>query len=122
MSEQVGLIEWVDGTKTLKTLIEEEARAREAGGLVVSGGVPQVNTLLGSLRTDLQFETDAFQSEWAKALPQTPPPSAGELWLIFRWEGLATVAGFARASQQRAWWDLDGSKSRVRSQNASGFF
>ena len=101
------------GEQELAVYEHLEARARDAGGLLVKGAAPQVNTLLGSLRTDRLFETDAFRQEWSRALPNTPPPAAGELWLIFRWEGLATVAGFPRAPQQRAWWDLDGRAARA---------
>lgn len=65
-------------------------------------------SLLGSLTTDALFETPAFARQWSNALPDTPPPSAGELWLIFKWEGLATIANFASAPQERIWWDLKG--------------
>ena len=40
LGEQVGLIEWVGGTTTLKSLISDEARAREAARGGRSGGVP----------------------------------------------------------------------------------
>ncbi|KAL1512272.1 hypothetical protein AB1Y20_005534 [Prymnesium parvum] len=90
-----------------------QARALELGGPVLGGAPPQVNALLGLLRTDRLFETEAFRKEWTRALPNTPPPDAGELWLIFRWEGLSTIAGFPRAPQTRAWWDLDGRVARA---------
>ena len=40
-----------------------------------------------------------------------PPPSSGNLWLCFAWEGLATVGQFPRIKQEREWWDVDGRKA-----------
>jgi hypothetical protein len=81
---------------------------RDGDGSTKPAAMQQAATLLGHLRTDRSFESATFREEWSRALPSTPPPGAGELWLIFRWEGLSTVAGFARAAQEKAWWDFDG--------------
>ena len=69
----------------------------------------QLGTLLGTMKADSSFSSEAFRRDWANALGEsTLPPSSTGLWLCFRWEGLSTVAGFAKQPQQRAWFDLDG--------------
>ena len=73
---------------------------------------PQVGTLLGELRGgDEIFDAPDFREQWSAALPDVPPPSSGNLWLCFAWEGLATVGQFPRIKQEREWWDVDGRKA-----------
>lgn len=60
------------------------------------------------MTADSSFSTEAFIATWRAALPESPSPSSEGIWLVFAWEGLATVAGFARQPQQRAWFDFDG--------------
>ena len=68
----------------------------------------QLGTLLGTMTADSTFASDAFRTAWQTAMPDTVPPSTQGLWLAFRWEGLNTVAGFARQPQERAWFDVNG--------------
>lgn len=49
--------------------------------------------MLGHMRSDMAFESEQFRAQWAQQLPNTPPPAAGNLWLVFRWQGLQTVSG-----------------------------
>ena len=95
-------------------------RATMAGQ--VNGRPPQLGTLLGTMMADASFTTDSFRAQWESALPGILPPSADGLWLVFRWEGLSTVAGFPRQPQQRAWFDFDGRAAiaarRVYTKNA----
>ena len=69
----------------------------------------QVGRLVGRMVADASFTSPAFRSDWAIALPGTPPPSEDGLWLVFAWEPLRTVAGFASQPQERSFFDFDGS-------------
>jgi len=73
------------------------------------GGTPsQVSTMVGHMRSDEAFDSAEFVALWAQSLPRVTPPTSGNLWTVFAWEGLLTVAGFPRAAQQRALWDFNG--------------
>ena len=74
----------------------------------------QLGTMLGHMESDASFDSDAFILGWERSLPRTPPPESGNLWLVFRWEGLNTVGAFPRVPQQRDWFDLGGAQLRKR--------
>ena len=48
--------------------------------------IPPFPVLLGSLKTDERVEDPAFRNRWMMMFPKTRPPSAGNLWLIFKWD------------------------------------
>lgn len=79
-------------------------RATDAGQRVPS----QVGQLLGVMTPDASFATEAFRTEWSRALPNVPPPAQNAVWLVFQWEGLRTVAGFPSFPQERSFFDFDG--------------
>lgn len=68
----------------------------------------QLGTLLGYMRSDASFDTDSFRDAWSRSLPRTPPPMPGNLWLVFRWQGLSTVGNFPRVPQERDFFDFGG--------------
>ena len=72
----------------------------------------QLGTLLGHMQSDASFDSAAFRDNWARAIPNTPPPTSGNLWLCFRWEGLNTVGSFPRVPQPKPWFDLGGWQTR----------
>jgi len=44
------------------------------------------------MQSDAAFETPGFVTSWGASFgPTVPPPAAGNLWLVFGWEGLRTV-------------------------------
>lgn len=47
---------------------------------------PPFPVLLGTLRPDSTIELPEFRSKWLKQFPRTPPPEAGNLWLIYMWD------------------------------------
>ena len=71
-----------------------------------------VGALLGHLITDASFDSEEFVAQWRSAMPAIEPPVAGNLWLVFAWEGLATLSAFPAARQDPAWWDADGRVAR----------
>jgi len=73
----------------------------------------QLGTLLGHMQSDASFESDAFKEQWGRSLPITPPPESGNLWLVFRWEGLSTVGAFPRVRQEKAFLDFTGAGQRA---------
>jgi len=48
--------------------------------------VPPFPTLLGSLRPDTSIESPTYRRQWAKRFPRSAPPTAGNLWLVFKWD------------------------------------
>ena len=42
--------------------------------------------LIGSLRPGSQISEPAFLNEWRKTFPTSPPPEAGNLWLVYKWD------------------------------------
>ena len=104
-----------------KVLLKEYLScAREIGenelsmyGLLCDGGKenpPQLGSLLGHMQSDSSFDSAVFRDNWSRSIPSTPPPASGNLWLVFRWEGLATVGNFPRVPQPRPWLDLTGGR------------
>lgn len=85
--------------------VYEHLYAQRAEG---SGPPVEMGTMLGQMRSDSSFEDPAFIDEWLAMMPRTPPPAAGNLWTVFAWEGLQTVAAFPRRKQEREWWDISG--------------
>ena len=82
-------------------------------GLLCDGGKeypPQLGSLLGHMQSDSSFDSDAFRDNWGRSIPSTPPPASGNLWLVFRWEGLSTVGSFPRVAQPKPWLDLTGGR------------
>ena len=82
-------------------------------GLLCDGGKeypPQLGSLLGHMQSDSSFDSDAFRDNWGRSIPTTPPPASGNLWLVFRWEGLSTVGSFPRVAQPKPWLDLTGGR------------
>jgi len=63
----------------------------------------QVGSLLGMMQSD-GFDSDAFIQQWKNALPNSAPPVSGELWLVFEWEPLRTMTGFATSPQIAPWF------------------
>ena len=70
----------------------------------------QLGSLLGHMQSDSSFDSAVFRDNWSRSIPSTPPPASGNLWLVFRWEGLATVGAFPRVPQPRPWLDLTGGR------------
>ena len=58
-----------------------------------------VGSLLGHLVTDASFDSPSFIEQWRAAMPTIAPPVSGNLWLVFEWEGLATISAFPAARQ-----------------------
>ncbi|KAJ1398789.1 hypothetical protein B484DRAFT_458435 [Ochromonadaceae sp. CCMP2298] len=54
--------------------------------LVDEHDIPPFPLLLGSLRPDSSIESIVYREEWAKRFPRSPPPEAGNLWLVFKWD------------------------------------
>ena len=73
----------------------------------------QLGTLLGHMQSDASFDTEAFRDAWSRSLPRTPAPKPGNLWLVFRWQGLSTVGSFPRVTQERAFFDFGGKGLRL---------
>eukprot|EP00967_Tisochrysis_lutea_P052913 scaffold65650_cov33-Tisochrysis_lutea.AAC.4 len=108
-----------DGSRVLlKEFLGEEARRLGERELQIyeqldaGGGLGDLNvgTLFGHMQSDKAFETPGFVQSWVTSFgPGVPPPATGNLWLVFAWEGLRTVSGFARSEQTREVWDFFGS-------------
>mmetsp|Transcript_4582 Transcript_4582/g.9970 ORF Transcript_4582/g.9970 Transcript_4582/m.9970 type:complete len:398 (+) Transcript_4582:349-1542(+) len=69
---------------------------------------PQISSMLGHMRADEAFDSQAFRTQWLLTLPQSTPPEPGNLWTVFAWEGLQTVAAFPRVKQQKTFFDWNG--------------
>ena len=68
--------------------------------------------LLGYMRADSAFDSASLVLQWRKMMPDTPAPQSGNLWLVFTWAGLRTLAGFPRVTQERSWFDFSGEISQ----------
>ena len=91
-------------------LNSREAAAQASRGMQS----PYVGSLIGRMRADSTFASAAFRAEWCRALPSTPPPGTDGLWLVFRWDGLRTLAGFASQPQERGFFDWDGKDAEAQ--------
>ncbi|CAM9659551.1 unnamed protein product, partial [Phaeothamnion confervicola] len=69
-------------------------------------GEPPVAALMGSLVADDTFGSRRFIEKWVGKFPTVTPPRPGNIWLVFRWDGLSTFAGFPGAKQEREFFDL----------------
>jgi len=65
-----------------------------------------VAILRGWFFTTDECETASFQRSWMQRFPRTQPPSAGNLWLVFRWEGNRAMSDLPRLSKKKeTFWD-----------------
>lgn len=70
--------------------------------------------LLGHMESDAAFDDDMFKSSWVQTMPDTPPPTSGNLWLVFAWQPFyQTIGSFPSKQQEPPWFDFDGSKFRA---------
>ena len=69
------------------------------GGGGGGGDGALVGSMLGHLVTDTSFDSPSFIEQWRAAMPTIAPPVSGNLWLVFEWEGLATISAFPAARQ-----------------------
>jgi len=65
-----------------------------------------VATLRGWFQTTMECERRAFREDWTNRFPRVEPPTAGNLWLLFRWQGNKAMSEFANSmSSATSFWD-----------------
>lgn len=113
--ERVLLKEYLGAAQSIgenELIITRHLYDRNAEAAAASNGSlrppTELAAMVGHMRSDRAFEARAFRDQWAVQLPNTPAPEAGNLWLVFRWQGLQTVSAFPKAEQARAFWDVTG--------------
>eukprot|EP00286_Rhodomonas_abbreviata_P011225 CAMPEP_0181332828 /NCGR_PEP_ID=MMETSP1101-20121128/25326_1 /TAXON_ID=46948 /ORGANISM="Rhodomonas abbreviata, Strain Caron Lab Isolate" /LENGTH=521 /DNA_ID=CAMNT_0023442547 /DNA_START=221 /DNA_END=1786 /DNA_ORIENTATION=+ len=69
-------------------------------------GTAPVATLRGWFQTTPECERRAFRENWMDRFPKIEPPSAGNLWLMFRWEGNKAMSEFGKNQESpTTFWD-----------------
>eukprot|EP00287_Rhodomonas_sp_CCMP768_P011246 CAMPEP_0196721128 /NCGR_PEP_ID=MMETSP1091-20130531/3771_1 /TAXON_ID=302021 /ORGANISM="Rhodomonas sp., Strain CCMP768" /LENGTH=575 /DNA_ID=CAMNT_0042062529 /DNA_START=9 /DNA_END=1736 /DNA_ORIENTATION=+ len=65
-----------------------------------------VATLRGWFQTTEECERASFRENWKNRFPKVAPPGAGNLWLLFRWQGNKAMSEFARSlASPVSFWD-----------------
>ena len=110
--ERVLLKEFLGSAREIaETEIAVYARALGGGGARAAAAAAGGHAARRAARRRRDLRRARLSRAVERGAARRAPPSSGNLWLCFAWEGLATVGQFPRIKQEREWWDVDGRKA-----------